>query len=223
MRSRSGAIPGIRGATARRCVSGWVVTEEGFPLGYEVFAGTRHDSLTVKSVVESPERKHGSLNRVWVMDRGMVSKDNLEFLRQRDAKYIVDTPKSLLREFERELPELNWVTAQEGVDVKLVPSPDGEEMFVLARSVDRRAKELAMHERFVGHMEEGLVRLQAAAESGRLRDETLAGERLGRLKERFWRASHAFDVTIRKLPEPIGRKHLDVSCSRPGTTGSQAE
>ena len=85
VRSRSGAIPGTRGATARRCVSGWVVTEEGFPLGYEVFAGNRHDSLTVKSVVESPERKHGSLNRVWVMDRGMVSKDNLEFLRQRDA------------------------------------------------------------------------------------------------------------------------------------------
>lgn len=71
-----------------------------------------------------------------------------------------------------------------------------------------------MHEKFIGHLEEGLVRLRAAADSGRLRDEPLAGERLGRLKERFWRASHAFEVTIKKLPEPIGRKHLDVSWSR---------
>lgn len=58
------------------------------------------------------------------------------------------------------------------------------------------------------------MRLRAAAESARLRDEPLAGERLGRLKERFWRASHAFDVTIRKRPEPIGRKHPGVSWSR---------
>jgi hypothetical protein len=145
-----------RGDRPRVCI-GLVVTEEGFPLGYEVFAGNMHDSLTVKSVVESLERKHGSLNRVWVMDRGMVSKDNLEFLRQRDAKYTVGTPKSLLRAFERELTEKNWVAAQEGVDVNLVPSPNGDETFLLARSVDRRAKELAMHEKFIGYMEEGMA------------------------------------------------------------------
>jgi hypothetical protein len=182
-----------RGDRPQVCI-GLVVTEEGFPLGYEVFAGNMHDSLTVKSIVKSLERKHGALNRVWVMDRGMVSNDNLEFLRERGAKYIVGTPKAMLRQFERHLTEQNWVVAQEGVDVKLVPSPDGEETFLLARSVDRRSKELAMHEKFIGHMEAGLFKLRAAAESGRLRDETLAGERLGRLKERFWRASQAFDA-----------------------------
>lgn len=67
-----------------------------------------------------------------------------------------------------------------------MPSPDGQETFLLARSVDRRAKELAMDSKFIAHMETGLVKLRTAAESGRLRDETLAGERLGRLKERFW-------------------------------------
>lgn len=104
-----------RGDRPQVCI-GLVVTEEGFPLGYEVFAGNMHDSLTVKSVVESLERKHGALNRVWVMDRGMVSNDNLEFLRERGAKYIVGTPKAMLRQFERQLAEQNWVVAQEGVD-----------------------------------------------------------------------------------------------------------
>ena len=55
--------------------------------------------------------------------------------------------------------------AQEGVDVQLVPSPDGQETFLLAQSVDRRSKELAMHEKFIGHMEAGLTKLKAAAES----------------------------------------------------------
>jgi len=116
-----------------------VVTFDGFPLGYEVFAGNTHDSQTVQTIIETMEKKHGALNRVWVMDRGMVSEENLKFLRTRGARYIVGTPKAMLRQFEQHLVEANWTEAQEGVEVKLVPSPDGEETFILARSADRRA------------------------------------------------------------------------------------
>jgi transposase len=190
---------------------GLVVTEDGFPLGYEVFAGNTHDSTTVQTMVESLEKKHGSLNRVWVMDRGMVSEENLKFLRDRGGQYLVGTPKQMLRQFEQHLTEQDWTTAQEGVEVKLVPAPDGEETFVLARSADRRAKELATHEKFSMRLEEGLKKLRAAAESGRLKDEAVAGERLGRLKERNWRASHAFEVTIKKLKPPRGKQHLHIT------------
>ena len=198
-----------RGDRPQVCI-GLVVTEDGFPLGYEVFAGNTNDSRTVKTIVESLEKKYGSLHRVWVMDRGMISEDNLQFLRERGASYIVGTPKQMLRQFEQHLTEQGWETAQEGVEVKLVPGPSGVETFILARSQDRRAKELAMHERFSQRMEDGLRRMQAAAESGRLRDEAVAGERLGRLKERNWRASHAFHVTIKKLKRPRGKQHLEI-------------
>ena len=88
-----------------------------------------------------------------------------------------------MRQFEQHLVAEGWTTAQEGVEVKLVPSPDGEETFILARSADRRAKELAMHEKFTANLEAGLQKMQRAAEAGRLRDEVAAGERLGRLKQ----------------------------------------
>lgn len=65
---------------------GLVVTEDGFPLGCEVFAGITNDSTTVQQIVETMERRHGRLNRVWVMDRGMVSEDNLKFLRGRGGQ-----------------------------------------------------------------------------------------------------------------------------------------
>jgi hypothetical protein len=94
--------------------------------------------------------------------------------------------------------------------VKLVPAPDGDETFILARSADRRAKELAMHEKFTLRLEAGLQKMQAAAESGRLKDEAAAGERLGRLKQQNWRASHAFDVTIKKLAQPRGKQQLEI-------------
>lgn len=202
---------------------GLVVTEEGFPLGYEVFAGNTHDSTTVQAMIEALERKHGALNCVWVMDRGMVSEANLKFLRERQAQYIVGTPKQLLRQFEQHLTEQDWSQAQEGVEVKLVPSPDGEETFILARSADRRAKEQAMHEKFATRLEEGLRKMQAAAESGRLKDEANAGERLGRLKEKNWRASHLFDVTIKKLATPRGKQQLEIAFRRNKKFGDWAQ
>jgi transposase len=193
---------------------GLVVTEDGFPLGHEVFAGNTHDSTTVRTMVESLEKKYGVLNRVWVMDRGMVSEANLAYLRERGGQYIVGTPKAMLRQFERQLAEQDWTVAQEGVEVKLVPSPDGAETFLLARSAERRAKELAMHEKFSERLEAGLKRMQTAAESGRLKDEAAAGERLGRLKQQNWRASQAFQVTIEKLAAPRGRQRLAITWQR---------
>ena len=104
---------------------GLVVTTDGIPLGYEVFAGNRHDSTTVEEIVEAMERKYGQANRVWVMDRGMVSEENLKFLRQRKGQYIVGTPKAMLRQFEEYLTRKDWREVQEGVEVQLVPGPDG--------------------------------------------------------------------------------------------------
>ena len=211
--SKRGYSRDSRGDRPQVCI-GLVVTEEGFPLGYEVFAGNTHDSKTVKTIVEALEKKHGSLNRVWVMDRGMVSDENLKFLRERGCHYIVGTPKQMLRQFEQQLTEQGWITAQEGVDVKLVTGPDGDETFLLARSADRQEKERAMHAKFTERMEGGLKKMQAASVAGRLTDEAKAGERLGRLKQMNWRASNAFEVTIKKLDVPRGKQRLEISYQR---------
>jgi transposase len=193
---------------------GLVVTDDGIPLGYEMFAGNTADSTTVETMVKTMEGQYGKANRVWVMDRGMVSEENLRFIRERGGSYIVGTPKAMLRQFERYLTDRNWHEVQAGVEVKLVPRPNGDETFVLARSVDRRTKEQAMHQRFVERMEQGLQRLQAAAASGRLKDLGLAHRRLGRLQGQYWRAAGAFDVRITSRNEGRGKTRLSVTWSR---------
>lgn len=190
---------------------GLVVTEEGLPLGYEVFEGNRHDSKTLATIVDAMERKYGRSQRIWVLDRGIVSEDNLELLRSRGGRYIVGTPKAMLRQFERHLTEQDWTEVQCGVEVKTVASADGLEQFVLARSPDRRAKEKAMHERFLKRIEDGLGRLQAAAEQGRLKEAGQAERRLGRLMQKNTRAAKAFQVKIEQLPQPVGKAHLRIS------------
>ena len=72
---------------------GLVVTREGFPLGYEVFAGNRRDSSTLREVVQRMEQRYGSAGRIWVVDRGMIDAANLKWLQQRGSRYIVGTPK----------------------------------------------------------------------------------------------------------------------------------
>lgn len=192
---------------------GLVVTTDGLPIGYEVFDGNTADSKTVKGIVAAMESQYGQAERIWVMDRGMVSEANLSFLRERGGRYIVGTPKSMLRQFEKHLLDKQWNEVQEGVQVKLVPGPDGTETFILARSADRREKEKAMHERFIARLEAGLHKLQAAATSGRLKDAAVAHERLGRLRERCWRASAAFDVKIEPATDS-GR--LSITWTRNG-------
>ena len=192
---------------------GLVVPPEGVPLGYEVFPGNRNDAKTVEEIVLAMEKKYGRARRVWVMDRGMVSEDNLEFLRSRDGQYIVGTPKAMLRRFEEHLLAEGWQEVQEGVEVKLVPGPDGTETFVLARSADRRKKEEAMHRRFLERFEAALGRMQAQAESGRLKDPAVANRRLGRLAQQYWRAAAAFDVTIQRR-RGRGKARLKVSWKR---------
>jgi len=187
-------------------------------------------ACTVETIVQAMESKYGRAQRIWVMDRGMVSEANLKFLRDRKGSYIVGTPKAVLRRFERYLLEKDWDEVQAGVEVKLVPGPDGTETFILARSADRRAKEHAMHDRFLSRMEEGLKRLQASLEAGQLKDEGLAQRRLGRLMERNWRAAGAFDVQIQRCPRPAtqvrgtrkGRPALSMSWQRRARWGEWA-
>lgn len=122
-----------------------VVTKDGFPLGYEVFDGNRTDVTTVEEIVEEMEDRYGAASRVWVLDRGMISQDNIEFLKSGDRRYIVGTPKAMLKKFERQLTQEDWTAVRDGLEVKLCPTPDSDdEVFILCRSADRREKEKAM-------------------------------------------------------------------------------
>ena len=193
---------------------GLVVTSEGLPLAYEVFDGNRTDVTTVEEIVEAMEKKYGQARRTWVLDRGMVSEENLEQLRARGATYLVGTPKAMLKKFERELTDKDWSEIRPGVEVKLCAAPDGAaETYILCRSTARREKELAIRRRFRQRLEKGLAKLQENAQTGRLRNATTALVRAGRLLERHRRAAKLFDVTVTEQPDPQkdGRKKLDIA------------
>src|SRR5712691_1030833 len=179
-----------------------VVTRDGMPVGYEVFAGNRTDVTTVEEIVDAMEARYGVAQRIWVMDRGMTSEDNLEWLRGGGRRYLVGTPKSELRKWAPQIAEVrDWRTVREGVEAKSCVGPDGQETFVLIRSVERREKERAMHARFCRRIEDGLMRLgQRLTRARRPLDRSRLERQLGRLLERNARAAGRYVIDF--VPDP---------------------
>jgi len=176
---------------------GLVVTPEGLPVGYEVFAGNRNDVTTLEEMVEMMEEKYGQAKRVWVFDRGIASEENLAWLRKRGAQYLVGTPKKPLRKFEAQLlDESDWTAIREGLEVKMVETAEGTERFVLCRSTDRAAKERAMLQRQVDRLREQLEKIDASL---RRRPTTKIGpveRRIGRWMGRYPAAAAVFTVEM---------------------------
>ena len=175
-----------------------VVTREGMPLGYEVFPGNRTDVTTVEEIVETMEARYGMADRVWVMDRGMMSAENVEWLQETGRRYLIGTPRSELKRWSREIADArDWRKVRDGVEAKLCRGPEGVETFLLCRSADRREKEKAMHERFAKRIEARLESLGRRLERARRRlDREAIGRQIGRILGQNSRAAGRYQVQV---------------------------
>ena len=191
-----------------------VVTFDGFPLGYEVFAGNTHDSKTLQTIVNTMEARHGMVGRVWIADRGMASAANLAWLRQTGRRYIIGAPKSELKKFGAELARPDgWRTVQDGVEVKLARHPETGETVILCRSADRRSKEQAMHDKFSGRIAAALERLAARIAGSKKRlDPAPVNRQIGRILQQNQRAAARFAIALEPDPCPAGFR-LSVTCN----------
>jgi len=180
----------------KQLVIALIVNVEGFPLSYEVFDGNRADVTSLEAVVRMVERKYGRARRVWVFDRGIVSEANLAMLRKRGGHYLVGTPRSQLKKFERELLGEDWRQVRADVEVKLAPAPGGEETYILCRSTARREKEQAIRSRFSQRMEKALMALQKRVAEGKLRDRGQIERRLGAIQARHPQVADLYQLEV---------------------------
>lgn len=192
---------------------GLVVTRDGMPLGYEVFAGNRTDVTTVEEIVNTMERRYGQASRVWVMDRGMTSAENIAWLQSSERHYLIGTSKSELKSFAPQLADAaDWRQVRDGVEAKVCAGPDGSETFLLVRSADRQQKERAMHARFCERIETALARLHARIARARNPIDRNATERqIGRLLGRNSRAAARYAIRLVDDPATAAGLRLEWS------------
>ena len=168
----------------KQLVIALIVNPEGLPLSYEIFDGNTRDVTSLEAMMDQVEAKYGKAKRTWVFDRGVVSEENLDKLRDRGGTYVVGTPRSRLKDFEEELLGQDWQQVRGQVDVKLRPGDDGD-MYVIARSVKRRAKENAMRRNRMRKLYDSLTHIATSIERGHVCRYDVLIKRLGRLQERY--------------------------------------
>ena len=182
---------------------GLVVSKCGMPLGYEVFEGNRNDVKTWREIVTTMEARYGKADRIWCGDRGMMSKENIEFMESGNRRYIIGASKGTLKQFERELLEEDWRTIRDGLEVKICQSKmrqspgGGKETYILCRSRDRRDKEKAMHDRFEQRIDESLEKIMVSCRKRKRKKETI-DRRVGKIMAKNSRAAGLFEVEIRR-------------------------
>ena len=175
----------------KQVVIALVITPEGFPLAYEVLEGNTADRTTLGDFLKRIEQNHGKARRVWVMDRGIPTEELLAAMRQQqDTFYLVGTSRGKIQQYERQWLDLPWQKVRESVEVKLFA--EGVELYVLAKSEGRQAKERAIRRKKLARL---LWKLHAMRLHPPSRDQLLL--RIGAARRDAGRAAKF--VTI-KLP-----------------------
>jgi transposase len=178
-----------------------VVTPDGFPLAYEVMNGNTSDRTTLRGFLQQIEDTYGKAQRVWVMDRGIPSEAMLQEMRepQRQTFYLVGTPKSRIQQHEQKWLDLPWQKVRDAVEVKLYEH-EGE-LYVLAKSQGRQAKEMAMRRKRLARL---LRKLRAMRRSLPQRDQLLL--RIGAAKKEAGRAFGFVKIQLPKADQPVTRE-----------------
>ena len=86
-------------------VIGLLVTDEGLPLAHQVYAGNTKDSNTLNDQINCLKKKFGVKNCVFVVDRGLVTENNLTELVSEGYQYIVALRKRKRSLFQPVLAE----------------------------------------------------------------------------------------------------------------------
>jgi transposase len=184
----------------KQVVIALVITPEGFPLAYEVMNGNTSDRATLRGFLEKIETSYGKAHRVWVMDRGIPTEATLAHMRGAEQKisYLVGTPRSKIRQYEKKWLDLPWKKVRDAVEVKLFAEKG--ELYVLAKSEGRRAKERAMRRKKLARL---LWKLRAMRRSCPRRDQLLL--RIGAARKEAGSVARFVEVQVPREGEAVTR------------------
>jgi transposase len=183
-----------------------VVTREGFPLAHQTLAGNTRDLQTVRKIIAAVEERFGQNNRVWVMDRGMISEDTLSFLNEPGRRYLLSTRRHALTAFQDELRATDWQQLPDNPEVEVKLRERDGLHYLLARSQPRREKERAIRRRQRHGLAKALRKLHTRVARGRLKKRDKILEAIGRLKGRFPKACPF--VTIAVSDNPVSLNYV---------------
>src|SRR5260221_189589 len=185
----------------KQVVIALVMTPTGLPLAYEVMDGYTSDKSTLRSFLDKMETLYGKARRIWLMDRGIPTEAILAEMRtsRQETFYLVGTSRAKVKQYEKKWLELPWQKVRESVEVKLF-GQDGE-LYVLAKSDGRQAKEIAIRRKKLVRL---LRKLRAMRRSCPKRDQLLM--RVGAAKTDRGRAFGFVEINLPRADQEVTKE-----------------
>jgi len=175
---------------------GLVLNQQGFLARSEFLAGNVSEPKSLKNAIEALSSKDDLFKPTIVMDAGIATEDNLEWLRENRYTYIVSArQKPPIMQLEGD-PVL--VGNSEKYQVKVTELPvEGQEKWLYCESPAKEATASSMKTFFQKRFEENLEKAAASLKKPKGRkklDKVL--ERIGRLKEKHSCISGCYEIEI---------------------------
>ncbi len=180
---------------------GMIVDELGFAKYSELFPGNQSEAATLPDMVKSMEKNlSGNSDKTIVMDAGIATEDNLEWLKDNEYHYIVVNRGGV--PFEKDFSDMKTIRTDKngGIEIEIKRFDVEQEAYILCKSRKKTAKEQSMRTRVEELFEERLDYYCAGLykKRGTKRYQKVI-EMVGRLKEKYPAAAKLYDVEI--IPE----------------------
>ncbi len=206
---------------------GLVLDGSGFPRKSEVFAGNASEPKTLKAMIQGlqkplldnvDDRQMQLLEKnkpTIVMDAGIATQDNVTWLKKEQYPYLVVSRKK-----HREFSEDEAVEVKKDrhctVRVQKVINEKTGEVELYCHSSRREKKEKAIQDRFSARLEEGLQKLSAGlSKKGCLKKYDKVVEKIGRLKQKYSKASKNYQIIVQKDETTGNASHVTWERKQP--------
>ncbi|MEN8250586.1 MAG: IS1634 family transposase [Bacteroidota bacterium] len=209
----------------RLVTMGVVLDAEGFPMNSRIFNGNASEPGTLQEMIEGLN-KSSDQSPVIVLDAGIASQDNINWLVENSFQYIV-----VSREHYKENPQGSsdavFVKNAPGntVTVKRVDDKDNDEVLLYCHSEKREKKDAAIRSRFHQRFEEALSKLhQGLSKKGCTKRYEKILESIGRIKQKNSRVAQDYAIEViadneKKNATSIHFKRLDKSDEKDKLSG----
>jgi transposase len=196
---------------------GLVLDGGGFPRASQIFPGNASEPKTLQKMLENLNGRAGS---TVVLDAGIASQANLDWLVEQGYRYLV-VSRRRKRDFDADHAQVVKASADRTVRVQRVVNEDTGEVELYCHSLLREHKEQAMQNRFAERFEAALQRLaDGLRKKGTVKQYEKILERIGRLKHKYAGAAQHYDVIV--TPDPESGKACSIQWKRFEKPHSQA-
>lgn len=191
-----------------------IIDEDGFIKHSKLYAGNQYEAYTLETMLEELEKInpfHSDTGKpTIVMDAGIADQDNIAYLKQQEFHYIVvnrGNSPFMNSDLDTMTPLKVDQNGEISISVKRFDDDANNEVYILCKSKRREIKEKGIATRQQELFLEQLKNIkEGLPQKGRVKKYSKIVERVGRLREKYPKASKRYEVDI--LVEDIHGKDI---------------